>query len=243
MWFKQNEQKSPQQPETPAPRPQPAAAHPPAPAPVAEAAPVIPPAAPAAPVPAASATASRITPGLTLKGEISGREDLWIGGNVEGTLRMESARMIVGASGKVHGELEAREIVVEGKVEGHLRAAERLEIAATGAVRGDASAPRVALMEGAVFNGAVEVTRAGESPLLPQRGSATARTSIAPRASRFQNAQAAGAAAAVVGSPAMPLGTPPGVPDITPESRDSDAAPAPSVLHRGIAVDSSEPSE
>ncbi len=240
MWFKQNEQKSPQQPETPAPRPQPPAAHPPAPAPPVEAAPVIPPVAPSAPAPAA--TASRITPGLTLKGEISGKEDLWIGGSVEGTLRMDSARMVVGASGKVHGDVEAREIVIEGKVDGNLRAAERLEIAATGAVRGDAAAPRVALHEGAVFNGSMEVTRAGESPAIPQRGGATGRTSVLPRGSRFQNAQAASAAAAA-GSAAIPVGTPPGVPDVTPESREADPSAAASVLHRGIAADSSEPSE
>lgn len=238
MWFKQNEQKSPQQPETPGPRPQPPVAQPPAPAQLVEAAPVIPPPAPSAP--ASAASASCITPGLTLKGEISGREDMWIGGNVDGTLRLDSARVVVGASGKVHGEMDAREIVIEGKVEGNLRAAERLEIAATGAVRGDAAAPRVALHEGAVFNGSMEVVRAGESPAIPQRGGATARTSVVPRGSRFQSAQAAGAA---VGAAAIPGGTPLGVPDVTPESREADAPPAASVLRRGIAVDSSDRSE
>jgi cytoskeletal protein CcmA (bactofilin family) len=202
--------------------------------------PAAPPIASTAPIPAAGA--SRITPGLTLKGEISGREDLWIGGNVDGTMRLESARLIVGASGKVHGEMEAREIVIEGKVEGDLRAAERLEITATGAVRGDAAAPRVALHEGAVFNGSMEVTRAGESPSVPQRSGASARAAAGPRGSRFQNAQAAGAAAAA-GSVAIPVGTPPGVPDVTPESREADAPPAPTVLRRGIALDSSERSE
>ena len=237
MWFKQNEPKSPQQPETPAARPQPATSQPAAPAQPPSAAPVLAPAPPAASAPAAHA--SRITPGITLKGEISGREDLWIGGSVDGTLRLESARVVVGASGKVHGEMEAREIVIEGKVEGDLRAAERLEIAATGAVRGDATAPRVAFHEGAVFNGSMEVTRAGESPAAPQKAGATARSSAAPRGSRFQSAQAASAAAAA-GSSAIPVGTPPGVPDASPESREADSPPAASVLRRGIAADSSE---
>jgi cytoskeletal protein CcmA (bactofilin family) len=191
---------------------------------------------------APAVTASRITPGLSLKGEISGREDLWIGGNVDGTLRLENSRVVVGASGKIHGEIEAREIVIEGKVEGDLRAAERLEISPTGAVRGDASAPRIAFHEGAVFNGSMEVTRAGESPAVPQRSGAPSRSSASARGPRPQNAQAASAAASASGA-TIPVGTPPGVPDPTLESREADAPPAATVLRRGIAADSSERSE
>ena len=237
MWFKQNEQKSPQQPETPAPRPQQAAV------PVAPPQPhEVPPAAPpvVAPAPAPVANASRITPGISLKGEISGREDLWIGGNVDGKLHFDSARVAVGASGKVHGEIEAREVVIEGKVDGNLRAAERLEITATGAVRGDATAPRVALQEGAVFNGAMEIVRAGESRSLPHGGGATGRTTVAPRGTRVPNAQAAGAAAAAsAGAAPSPAGTT----GAAPGARENEAVAAPSVLHSGIASDSSEHSE
>ena len=243
MWFKQNEQKTPQQPETPAPRPQTPAAQPPPPPPQAEAPRPAPPAPAVIPsVPPPAPASSRITSGISLKGEISGREDLWIGGSVNGKLRMESARVVVGASGNVHGEVDAREIVIEGTIEGDLRAAERLEIAASGAVRGDASAPRVALVEGAVFNGAVEVIRAGESPVASQKGAAGSRTIVAPRGSRAHAPQSASAAAAAAGA-AMPIGTPPGVPEVATETRESDSAPAAPVLHRGIASDSTEASE
>src|SRR5208282_98719 len=193
MWFKQNEPKSPQQPEAAAVRPLPAPAPPAAPAASAETAPVTAHAVPAAV--ASASTASRITPGLSLKGEISGKEDLWIGGSVDGTLRFDTARVVVGASGRVHGEIEAREIVIEGNVEGDLRATERLEIAQTGRVRGDASAPRLAMHEGAIFNGSVEVVRAGESRNSLPGASSSSRTAVTPRGSRFQTAQAAGAAA------------------------------------------------
>ena len=231
MWFKQSEQKSPQQPETPAPRPQQPASAPSAPVQPQEAAPATPPVAVHAPTPAASA--SRLTPGITLKGEISGKEDLWVGGNVDGKLRLESARIVVGASGKVHGEIEAREVVIEGKMEGSLRAAERLEITATGNVRGDAAAPRVALQEGAVFNGAMDISRPGEPRNFPQGSGSTSRTTVVPKGSRFQSAQAAGAAASGATS-VTPAGTAPA----TPEAREKNAASTPSVLVRGIAADS-----
>ncbi len=226
MWFKQNEQKSPQQPETPAPRPQQITAVPIASAQPAEAAP--PPPAVAAPSPSPAMNASRITPGITLKGEISGKEDLWIGGSIDGKLHFESARVSLGASGRVHGEIEAREVVIEGKVEGNLRATERLEIAASGNVHGDAAAPRVALQEGAVFNGAMEILRPGESRATTQGAASASRTTAAPRGARFQNAQAAGASASA-GAPGA-------------DAREPSAA-APSVLLRGIASESPESSD
>lgn len=237
MWFKQNEQKSPQQPETPAPRPQqtttPVA--PATPQPV-ETAPAVAPFSAPAPAPAA-VTSSRITPGLRLKGEISGREDLWIGGSVDGKLRMESGRVVVGASGKVQGEIEAREVVIEGKVDGNLRAAERLEISSTGTVDGDAAAPRVAVQEGAVFNGSIEVLRAGESRSISQSSGAASRTTVGPRGTRFHTAQAAGVAAAAGAGAAGNASTG------TPEIREGDATPAAPAVLRGLAADSSEHSE
>ena len=237
MWFKQNEQKSPQQPETPAVRPQPAAPPSAAPAAPAETTPV---ATSVAPVAAAvTAGASRITPGLSLKGEISGREDLWIGGSVEGALRFDASRVVVGASGTIHGGIEAREIVIEGKVEGDLRATERLEITQTGRVRGDASAPRLSMQEGAVFNGSIEVVRAGESRSASPGAGSSSRTAAASRNPRFQTAQAAGAAAAATAGTA-PAGSATGATAGSPDSREKEAAPAGPIAYRGIAADAPE---
>jgi len=235
MWFKQNEQKSPQQPEIPAPRPQQSTAVPVAPAQPAETAPTAP--AVAAPSASPAANASRITPGLTLKGEVSGKEDLWIGGNIDGKLHFDSARVSVGASGKVQGEIEAREVVIEGKVEGNLRATERLEIATTGNVRGDATAPRVALQEGAVFNGAMEILRPGESRSVTQGAPASSRTAGASRGSRLQSAQAAGAAVSAV------VATSPSATASAAAEAPENPAAVPTVFRHGIASESSERSD
>jgi cytoskeletal protein CcmA (bactofilin family) len=230
MWFKQTEPKSPEQPEAPAVRPQPAPAPYAAPAAPAESAPA---ATSVAPVAAAfTAGASRITPGLSLKGEISGREDLWIGGRVEGSLRFEASRVVVGAGGTIHGGVEAREIVVEGRVEGDLRATERLEITQTGKVRGDASATRLSMQEGAVFNGTIEVVRAGESRSTLAGAASSSRAAAAPRNARFQTVQAAAATAGT-----SPAGSPAGVTGGAPDSKESEAAPTGTIAYRGIAAD------
>ena len=165
-WFKQNEQKSPASPESQTSTPP--AAVPAAPvqaavAPVeqwngpASPAPAVPVA--AAGVPAAS-TASRVSRGITVRGEISGREDLSIDGEVEGTLRLGGVRVIIGATGRVRAGISAREIVVHGEVRGDVQAEERIEIGRTGKVKGNATAKRIAIEDGAVFNGTLEVLRA-----------------------------------------------------------------------------------
>jgi cytoskeletal protein CcmA (bactofilin family) len=228
MWFKQNDPKSPQQAEPAAPRPQAPPAVPPA-AQSGSAAVASPPpaAAPPAPSLAISPQASRITAGLSLKGELSGSEELWVGGNVEGTLRFSGARVVVGASGTVHGEIEARDIVIEGRVDGNLRADERVAISRSGQIKGDASAPRVAIEEGAVFNGAVEVIREGEP-----RAAARSTASVAPSASsgrhvRTASFHAASAGAASGSAPAQSVGIAAG---------DSSGPPQASGAPRSVAV-------
>ena len=256
MWFKQNEQKPNQQPEA-TPQQQPQQHHGPQHAQAPPAAPVAAPELPrpvthATPVATApSANASRITSGITIKGEISGREDLWIAGNVEGTLRFDTARIVVGAGGKSHGKLEAREIVIEGRSDGDLSATERLEITSTGVVKGDATAPRVSLQEGSIFNGSVEVLRAGESrsherATQPSRGSQSQPQSQSQpkdsRPPRQQNVQASGAAAGAGATPpatSAPSGSTSG--SLT-ESGNGEGAGA-TILMRGIAVDPSEKAE
>ena len=73
----------------------------------------------------------------------------------------------------VIGDTHARSIVVEGTVEGDLRGVVSVLMAATAKVRGNISAPRVGIMEGANFNGSVDM----QTTVAAVRGSdATART-------------------------------------------------------------------
>ncbi len=153
MWFKQDEPKSPAPPaEPPAAKPfvQPAA--PPA---LLES--VAPP--PTTPMVSAGAQTARFSRGLTVKGEISGKEDLWIDGGLEGTLRLEGARLTIGPSGRVLGEVFAREIIVQGQASGNLQADERTEVTPSGSVTGEVVTKRIAIGDGAVFNGTIEMPR------------------------------------------------------------------------------------
>ena len=104
-----------------------------------------------------------ITSSLLIKGDIQGREDLYIDGEVRGTIHLASGRVTVGPHGKISADVNAREIVVQGKVKGALRGCERVEVGRTGEIRGDVTTLRIAVEEGGEVHGKVEITRPEES--------------------------------------------------------------------------------
>src|SRR5690348_10709228 len=96
---------------------------------------------------------------LVFKGELSADEDLILQGRVEGSIH-HTQSLTVGVDGVVIGDTHARSIVVEGTVEGDLRASVSVLIMATAKVRGNIAAPRVGITEGANFNGSVDMSGA-----------------------------------------------------------------------------------
>jgi len=122
-----------------------------------------------------------ITSTLLIKGEVRGSEDLYIDGEVQGTIHLSNGRVTVGPHGKIAADVDAREIVVRGKVTGALRGRERVEIGSTGEVRGDISTQRIAIGEGAQMHSKVEITRAdGSQPGKSAAKSAAGSPAAAP---------------------------------------------------------------
>ena len=131
-----------------------------------------PPSAPAAaPTPAAytvtkadaANSLTTISAGLKINGEISGNSDLYIDGETQGKIRLANARVTVGPNGRVQADIEAREIIIEGSVQGNLKAGERVQLGAQSKVQGSVLTPRFAIEDGARLRGKVEMVRAGGS--------------------------------------------------------------------------------
>jgi cytoskeletal protein CcmA (bactofilin family) len=95
---------------------------------------------------------------ITIKGDLTGNEDLVIEGTVEGKVSLPDNQLTVGANGTVTAEIAAKAVVVIGKVDGDVKGTERIEIQATGVVQGDVTAPRLVVAEGAVLNGSIQMT-------------------------------------------------------------------------------------
>jgi cytoskeletal protein CcmA (bactofilin family) len=101
---------------------------------------------------------ARLGPGVTVKGQITGNEDLQVDGRVEeGPISLGDGRLTVGLNGQVTAQLAAREIVVYGKVDGNLHAGERIEIKKEGSVIGDLTTRRIVIEDGASFKGHIEI--------------------------------------------------------------------------------------
>ena len=114
-----------------------------------------------------------IASGLKISGEISGTSDLYIDGETQGKIRLANARVTVGPNGHVQADIEAREIIIEGSVQGNLKAGERLHLGAQSKVQGSVLTPRIAIEDGARLRGKVEMVRTGASQAGSNAESAT----------------------------------------------------------------------
>ena len=103
-----------------------------------------------------------IGPSVHISGHIRGEEDLIVYGHVEGTINIGERLLIVTKEGRVDADVTARVITVEGRVEGTLTASEQIIVRRSGQVRGNISAPRIALDFGCAFSGSIE-TDVGEN--------------------------------------------------------------------------------
>ncbi len=96
---------------------------------------------------------------VMVKGELSGSEDLFIDGQVEGTIELRGNGLTIGPHGQVKANVNAKDVTVQGKLEGNIQASQRAELKKTAVAVGDIVTQRVAIEEGAYFKGKVEIQR------------------------------------------------------------------------------------
>jgi cytoskeletal protein CcmA (bactofilin family) len=111
------------------------------------------------PVKTVTAPVDQATIGRTLviKGEITGAEPLYVDGRVEGKIIMPESRVTIGRNGKVDASIQAREVVIMGKVNGNIVCSDRVDIRAEGSVQGDISTARISVEDGAALKGGIQV--------------------------------------------------------------------------------------
>ena len=127
---------------------------------------------------ATTTTADQATIGksLVIKGEVTGSESLYIDGRVEGSINLSGNRVTVGRNGVVAANINAREIVVLGKVRGNLTASDRVDIRSDGSLTGDVVAARISIEDGAFFKGGIDIRKAGQKPNGEEAKASTAST-------------------------------------------------------------------
>ncbi len=128
-----------------------------------------------------SGAVANIGKSISIKGDLTGNEDIVIEGTVDGKVDLPSGQLTIGSNGTVKGEIQAKSVVVVGRVQGNVTGTERIEIQGTGTVEGDVTAPRLVVAEGAAINGTIQMGKpeaSGASARPPAVAAGEARKAI-----------------------------------------------------------------
>ena len=109
---------------------------------------------------------SRIDRTMTIKGDISGDEDLLIEGKVEGNIHLENCSLTIETGSIIHADIHAKNVFIRGFVYGNVYAAEKVFIDENARVFGDISAARISILDGAQFKGSMRMPISNTRPSL-----------------------------------------------------------------------------
>lgn len=121
---------------------------------------------------------------VEIRGEVKGSEDLLVDGRVEGTITLLESRLTIGPHASVAANVSARDVIVQGELNGNIRATGRVDLRKGCNLIGDISASRLSIEENAIFRGKVDLVQGTEkssaSALLAPAASAKAPSTEAP---------------------------------------------------------------
>jgi len=117
---------------------------------------------------------------VVLKGELSGSEDLVLDGEVEGSISLRGQSLTVGPNGRVRANIEARNVILHGRVDGNIHATERVELRKTASLTGDISTARISIEDGAFFKGTIDIQKPEPAGKLDTKPPAPALAAAAP---------------------------------------------------------------
>jgi len=109
--------------------------------------------------PARSVDVATIGKSVIVKGELSGSEDLYVDGQVEGSIALRGQSLTVGPNGRVRANIDARNVIVHGQVDGDVHATDRVELRKTASLIGDIATARISIEEGAYFKGTIDIQK------------------------------------------------------------------------------------
>jgi len=135
--------------------------------------------------------AATIGKAVKVVGQIFSREDLYIDGEVEGTVEALEHKLTIGPNGTVRATIKAREVVALGAIHGNVEAADKIEIRKDAKLIGDIRMARIIIEDGAYFKGMSEIVKPEPPKVNPKAQAApvaaSAPASAAPASSAPEN--------------------------------------------------------
>lgn len=110
---------------------------------------------------------ARVGRSVVIKGDLSGSEDLFVDGTVEGSIELPGNGLTIGPNGQVSANVNAKTVVVHGKIDGNIRSSDRTELRKSAVAAGDIFTQRISIEDGAYFKGKVEIQKAAQGANTP----------------------------------------------------------------------------
>ncbi len=100
---------------------------------------------------------------VTVKGQIFAREDLTIDGEVEGTIECHDHRLTIGPNARVQAGLKAREVIIQGSIQGNVESTDKIDIKKEAKLVGDIKTSRIVIEDGAYFKGSIDISKSSQA--------------------------------------------------------------------------------
>jgi cytoskeletal protein CcmA (bactofilin family) len=100
---------------------------------------------------------------VVIRGDVSGNEDLYIDGDIEGTIALKESRLTIGPNARVKANISVRDVIIFGHLTGNVQATGQVDLRQSAIVNGDILAGRLSIEESAVLKGSVELKSTSES--------------------------------------------------------------------------------
>lgn len=124
---------------------------------------------------------------VSIKGELSGSEDVYINGKLEGKIELSGGSLTIGPDAEIRADISARNVYVGGKLDGNIQAVDRTEMRKTSVVKGDVQTQRIAIEDGACFNGKLEISKESQTQPSASLSAAAATGTIGAGSGKPQN--------------------------------------------------------
>jgi len=117
---------------------------------------------------------------VKINGQIHSKEDLFVDGDVEGTVEAPDHKLTIGPNGKVHATIKAREVVALGNIQGNVEAVDKIEIRKEARLIGDIRTARIIIEDGAYFKGSIDIVKAEAAKIPPKPQVVSGQTAAMP---------------------------------------------------------------
>lgn len=101
---------------------------------------------------------------VKIVGDIFTKEDLYVDGDVEGTIESQENKVTIGPNGRVQANVKAREVIILGQVQGNVETSDKVDIRKDAKLVGNITTARISIEDGALFKGSIDIRKPEPKP-------------------------------------------------------------------------------